>query len=390
MSTATYTRISTLVDSDDDADNVTASAAASEMPHASPETPEARPPRSSAQPSPAAPAPAPVSTGLLIDFEDDSHVSASPAAASPSDSSSRGQEHLQPPHTDTGDPSSEAEEEPKAPRPTLDFTEQDSVAMESRELLIYAIPLMRDKLIYLPVSSWTEAPTEHTGWRKKIQGQIGVLQGKAQDTWDGLKAAEPGTMKNKVYEVGRSVVENLSPEERLLRSIPKNVTKVIIRHPLSVPPDEIMEELTQTTTAAGMLNTTKATVAGLVLPLAMTIDAIIIPGPSILTYCTLFKMYTSGSVAQGGQRLTAYISQEGKANNVRVNYCGEPRLDKYLDWVNDQDDGVLEEEQIEQLCVELGEPELLHHLIELRARHLRMNTTTKFASEYTLISDRRE
>lgn len=69
---------------------------------------------------------------------------------------------------------------------------------------------------------------------------------------------------------------------------------------------------------------------------------------------------------------------------------GESRLDKYLEWVNDQDDGVLEEEQIEQLCAELGEPELLHHLIELRARHLRMNTTTKFASEYTLISDRRE
>lgn len=68
---------------------------------------------------------------------------------------------------------------------------------------------------------------------RRVQGGITALQDKAARMWNGLKEKE-GSIGHKVYKAGQRVVESVSPEERLMRGIPKNVQKIIIYHPTSV------------------------------------------------------------------------------------------------------------------------------------------------------------
>ncbi len=59
-------------------------------------------------------------------------------------------------------------------------------------------------------------------WQEKVRS----LQESALDTWDEMGKAEPGTIQHKVHIAGQRVAEDMSPEERLTKSIPKNVSKV--------------------------------------------------------------------------------------------------------------------------------------------------------------------
>ena len=159
------------------------------------------------------------------------------------------------------------------------------------------------------------------------------------------------------------------------------------------------------------------------------------PGAQILTYYAAYQLYKNGSTAQGSQRLTQIISQEGQERTVRVNYAGEvvrgrgggctcmcggmhalppllrrstcspcphpplpltllrptpsppvpgdTRLDPYLECAAGSPEGVLCEDDIEQMCHDLKEPTLLQPLLELRERHLRNNVQTN--RQYTLL-----
>ncbi|KAL6763219.1 hypothetical protein V8C86DRAFT_2496861 [Haematococcus lacustris] len=278
--------------------------------------------------------------------------------------------------------------------PVADFTDTDGATAAKRELLLYAVPLYKpeedqgvvDSLVFLPVASFREAP-DYKGVSGAIQERIDKLTAAAAQQWADLKEKEQGTFGNRVYKVGNRVVNDLTPEERLTRNIPKHVSKVIIYHPTSVPPDIIMERLTGMTSQHRLLSSAKAAVAGLMLPVAFGIDILIIPGPQVLTYWTSFLLYKNASSAMGTARLTKYISQSGSAKDVRVNYAGDARLDPFLEAALGSPEGVLDEDTIEILCSSLGEKELLEPLLELRARRLRESQVVhgSGSSKYSLL-----
>ncbi len=45
------------------------------------------------------------------------------------------------------------------------------------------------------------------------------------DTWAHLKASEPGSLKNKIFKLGQRMLDDISPEERLMRKVPKEVSR---------------------------------------------------------------------------------------------------------------------------------------------------------------------
>ena len=69
----------------------------------------------------------------------------------------------------------------------------------------------------------------------------------------------------------------------------------------------------------------KAAVATLMLPLAIGVDLIILPGPQVLTYYTSWQLYRNAQGAMGSQR-AAFVTQSGSdADTIRVDYVPDAR-----------------------------------------------------------------
>lgn len=96
-----------------------------------------------------------------------------------------------------------------------------------------------------------------------------------------MATAEAGTLANRVYKLGKRVLDGISPEERLMRGVPKDISKVIIHHPSQVSPEMIMEQMQTMTKNYGIKAVGKAAAATLMLPLAVGVDLIILPGPQV-------------------------------------------------------------------------------------------------------------
>jgi hypothetical protein len=77
------------------------------------------------------------------------------------------------------------------------------------------------------------------------------------------------------------VLDSISPEERLMRGVPKNISKVVIHHPSQVTPDIIMEQMQTMTKSYGLKAVGRAAAATVMLPLAVGVDLVILPGPQV-------------------------------------------------------------------------------------------------------------
>jgi hypothetical protein len=134
-------------------------------------------------------------------------------------------------------------------------------------------------------------------------------------------------VKNRIYRLGQRVLDGISAEERLMRGLPKKISRVLIFHPSQVgggwlgwlgwvgwevlgfciqsaasqplslihplPPctrqvtgEQLMAQMSTMTTSYGIKAVGKAAAATVMLPLAIGIDLIILPGPQVLTYYT--------------------------------------------------------------------------------------------------------
>ncbi|KAL6753124.1 hypothetical protein V8C86DRAFT_2734512 [Haematococcus lacustris] len=233
---------------------------------------------------------------------------------------------------------------------------------QQRELFIYALPLSRDRLVFLPIAGWTDDPTQAPeGITGSLSSGLNRLSTNVATWWASLGSKEPDTLQHKIYKHGQAVIENMSAEERLMRNIPRAATKVVVRHPASVLPSQVQEQLSKMAAEFTLKATGKAAAAGLLLPVAVGIEIVAIPGAG---WYALYQLYKSSAGAKGGQRLNSYLN-----GNVRVCYAGDERLDKYAERVRLSPDGLLTQDDVEDLCHDLEEPGLLHPLSELRSRY---------------------
>lgn len=105
--------------------------------------------------------------------------------------------------------------------------------------------------------------------------------------------------------------------------------------------------------------------------------------PQVLTSYTMWEFYRNTTGATGTARFTRYIKQQGGQDAVRVNYASDNRLDSYMDVAANSPEGVLSELDIEALCGEFEQPDLLQPLLELRRRHMR--ATAVVHEDYALL-----
>ncbi|KAF5841836.1 hypothetical protein DUNSADRAFT_10899 [Dunaliella salina] len=232
---------------------------------------------------------------------------------------------------------------------------QTGASEDVRELFIYAIPLTKDRLVFLPVAGWTENPKqEQEGIRGLVSSGATNLRERITKYWQRMGSKDPDTFQHRVYTHGRNVFENMSAEERLMRNIPKTATKVVVYHPATVMPSTVQEQLTNMTS----------------------------------TYCirsagvfTLYQLYKASVGSQGGNRLRGYLNHD---DNVRVCYAGDERLNKYVERLKLCPDGILTQDDVDDLVHELGEPQLLHPLSELRNRYLK-RVRHKGEGDYALL-----
>lgn len=52
--------------------------------------------------------------------------------------------------------------------------------------------------------------------------------------WQKMANAEQGSAVHRLYKFGKRLLDSVPAEERLMRGVPKNVSKVIIHHPTQV------------------------------------------------------------------------------------------------------------------------------------------------------------
>ncbi|GBF97013.1 hypothetical protein Rsub_09810 [Raphidocelis subcapitata] len=260
-------------------------------------------------------------------------------------------------------------------------------AAERRELLIFALPLARGKVVFLPVVPWRQAPEPEKRLRRpRSSGSggargLGALRGMlrqrmatvaddATDLWSSLKEAEEGTLKNRIFRVGQRVLDGISAEERLMRGLPRKITRVIIFHPSQVPAASLSSQMSTMTSSYGLAAASRAAAATLLLPLAIGVDLIILPGPQVLTYYTSWEIYRNAQGLRGTQR-AAYVTQATGGSDIRVEYVADTRLDAAHDATSSSRDGVMPEEAIGDLVAALKEPSLEEPLRELRRQQLR-------------------
>ncbi|KAG2498712.1 hypothetical protein HYH03_003452 [Edaphochlamys debaryana] len=244
-----------------------------------------------------------------------------------------------------------------------------------RELLLYALPLFKDRLVFLPVVNWKDEVDTSTVLGKMNAG-VASVGTNLSNMWHSLK--DKGNMGAKIYKAGQAILENMNAEERLMRNIPKKANKLVVHHPASVPPDEIQDQLTALTSTFCYKSAGKAAVAGVMLPVAVGLEVIAVPG---IGWYTAYQLFKSTSAAAGGSRLNQYL--KGDRAEVRINYAPQPKMDLYILKSRLAPDGVLGSEDIEDLVHDLREPALAHPLQELRARFLKKTQTTN--ADYALL-----
>lgn len=95
-----------------------------------------------------------------------------------------------------------------------DDDDDGDFAGERRELLIYALPLTREKVAFLPVATFREeapppppaapeAAAARSGIGGFVKARVRAALDEASEAWEGLKAAEDGTFRHRLFKLVR-------------------------------------------------------------------------------------------------------------------------------------------------------------------------------------------
>lgn len=165
-----------------------------------------------------------------------------------------------------------------------------------------------------------------------------------------------------------------------MRGLPRRVDRVAVFHATRLDSAALRAQMSSMSTAYGVKAVGKAAAATVLLPLAIGVDLIILPGPQVLTYYTSWQLWRNATGAAGAWQRAAFVTQSGDGGGgggsgggggVRVEFVPDPRLDRAHDATGASRDGVLPEEEISALVAALREPSLEEPLRELRRQRLR-------------------
>lgn len=77
----------------------------------------------------------------------------------------------------------------------------------------------------------------------KSRSGLAGLQQRLVKQWRTLGEGRPGSLGKRIHTIGTNIIENQTPEERLMRNIPDRVTKVVIYHPSGYDPQALQRQL---------------------------------------------------------------------------------------------------------------------------------------------------
>lgn len=107
---------------------------------------------------------------------------------------------------------------------------------------------------------------------------INKVTGSVVSWWNSFKDKDPDSIGHKMYQHGQVIINNMSAEERLMQNIPRNAQKLVVHHPAVIDPSQVMEQLEKMTATYCVKSMGKAAVAGVILPVAVGLEIIAVPG----------------------------------------------------------------------------------------------------------------
>lgn len=265
---------------------------------------------------------------------------------------------------------------------------------------IYVVPLFgADSMVVVPAPK-RAPPKEQHDLVRGIVSQGKKVQKKVAGAWDSLKDSDPDSLKGKVYRTGQAQLESLSPQERLLGGIPEYAKQLQVVHAPSVNPQEVLNYLTRTLKELSLLQRYKQIGTAALLPVTAVVDAVVIPGPGIMTGLTSYHLYHASKAVAGAQRLKKFMdayggirgqqkglfatlagafegaggskAEEEELDETALQFIVDDRLSRFYERELRDDHGLMPEEELDALVQELDAPASLAEVLhQLRRRELR-------------------
>lgn len=216
-------------------------------------------------------------------------------------------------------------------------------AKQPTSMPIYAVPLVAGQSLTLV--------TTHNIPAGRIRSKA---QHKLEQSFASLTPDKMYTVKGRVIRWTNRKMEGLPPSTRISSNTPKNISQIATVHPESVAPDQMLDNLVDAAITSKSRHKKKLAIYSIAFPF------IVVDAALILFHARAFL---------GAKRLLVFA-----ANSVdRISSSQAACLDKWMEILATQEEGVLDEVQIFLMCHELGTPELINTLYILRRKYLREN-----------------
>ncbi|KAH7365263.1 hypothetical protein KP509_18G017700 [Ceratopteris richardii] len=149
---------------------------------------------------------------------------------------------------------------------------------------------------------------------------------KMEQKWTALEAAEQGSMKNRVYQLGQKLLARISPSESFLKLFHKDIPKLEIVYPVSLNSRLVRRRVRHVAKCGARVHSRYMYGSFACLPFSVLFG--IVPVPNIPLFWNLFRAYANWQALQGSRRLLEFVSDGSDPLSSR-NESGEK--DKNLD-----------------------------------------------------------
>jgi len=234
--------------------------------------------------------------------------------------------------------------------------ENQMLAKQPQNMLVIAVPLVAGQELLL-------LTTHHI--------PLGRVREKIEEKWTkaftSLHPGQSNTIKGKTLRRTNRQFEGLAPSTRLLSNTPVNIDKVTLVHPISRTDERIFEDLVNLSITSKHQHKKRLIIYSIAFPFIAAAEGLAPGWPNIITVVDAAFIVFHLRAYRGSKRLLTFVANRQDL----VTFNTSPIIDKWIDILASNEHGVLDELQIEEMCNEIGAPQLTKTLCELRRRHLR-------------------